>query len=105
MALPWLMIFGLATSLIQLVQQIWPSGTGKGQVKKDVVMGTVEAAVNTVGAVLTGGAQKTFQEMGGREVISDFIEQMVTTLFKDKVVDPQADMTAAEKAGMPAKSQ
>jgi hypothetical protein len=83
----WILLFQLATGLISIVQQIWPKGTGSGQVKKTTVTTAVEAAVNAVGGVLTGGAQKTFQEIGGATIIGDFIEHTVSQLFPDKVVD------------------
>lgn len=87
----WLLIFQLATGLISLVQQIFPKGGGNGAVKKTTVTTAVEAAVNAVGGVLTGGAQKTFQEMGGAVVLSDFIENTVQQLFPTKIVeDPNA---------------
>lgn len=85
MPLPWLMIFGLATALIKLAQEIWPKGEGNGKVKKAVVTAAVNAAVNTTGTMLTGGAQQTWQEMGGPQVISDFIDSTVSTLFPDKI--------------------
>ena len=86
----WLLIFQLASGLIQLVQEIWPKGGGNGQVKKATVQTAVETAVNAVGGVLTGGAQKTFKEMGGAEVIGSFIESTVQQLFPEKIVDPNA---------------
>ncbi len=91
----WLMIFQLATGLIKLAQLIWPKGLGMGSVKKSVVEATVSNAVAATGGVLTGGGKKTFEDMGGQAVISDFIEQAVGALFPD-----QPEQTAAEKAGI-----
>lgn len=82
-----LALISVIPTLVQVAQQLWPSGGGKGQLKKDTVTTAATALVNAyTSTVATGGAKVSAETYA--PIINALIENAVAALPNNIVADP-----------------
>lgn len=92
----WLMLVPVVVQLISFAEKLF-AGSGKGAVKKSMVMGAAEAVVTGMTAVSTGGQKETWASVA--PMVGDIIDATVAIANATGWVDIADDNYENMKAG------